>query len=419
MQGGLRTSRALLIAAMALLFGSLTTRSAAQVNPGDVINSANASKIKDLVSPGVLQMVTSGAVSIKVTPTERIDWPPQYKDATEKNSGQVSLSPDHKSLVGYVAGLPFPKIDANDPYAAIKVMWNSQFRPGLTDDYDVRYTSCDVSKGSQVLESYQFGHYAGYSLVGRTEVQPTPIDPDFKESNRYWLFGLYPILQPAELRGGSLLRFRYADGAKADASWAWNPGTRRIREIGEDMLRDPSGLGWAPDRYLGFNSKIEEFDYKLVGQKPMLGCFHAAHSPETACSGSDPGCAENWEMRNLYAVEATPKPGVSGSKAIVYIDSEAWFSPYLDTYRPTGELEEEDVYLLGYADRSNPSATVAVYPVKRIFAAEAVSFDTREGVLTKCYFPGADAQDTEGWYINMGTVDKDFFTTKALERAAH
>jgi hypothetical protein len=356
-------------------------------------------------------------LSLKVVPTQPIAWPPPYRDATEKYSAQVSLSPDHKSLSNYVAGLPFPKIDSNDPNAATKAIWNSQFRPGLTDDYDVRFTSCDVSKGGETIESFQFGHYAGYSLVGRTEVQPIPTDPDFKDSQRYWLFGLYPILQPAELRGGSIARTRFADPAKPDESWVWNPGTRRLRQVGEEMLRDTSGLGWAPDRYLGFNSKVEEFDYKLLGKKKMLGCFHAAHSPASACTGNDPGCAENWEMRDLYVIEATPK--AAGSKTIVYLDSETWFSPYLDTYQPSGALQEADVYLLSAGDRSNPQANVAVYPFTRQFAVTGISFDSGEGVLTRCYLPGADTQDTEGWYINLGTVDKDFFTTKALERAAH
>jgi hypothetical protein len=415
-RAGLAT-KALLIAVMVVTCASLAGPASAQVSPGDQISSANAAKIKDLVSPGVYQLVTTGVVSLKVVPTQSIDWPPPYRDATEKYSAQVSLSPDHKSLVNYTAGLPFPKIDPNDPNAAIKAIWNSQFRPGLTDDYDVRFTDCNISKGGETLESIQFGHYAGYSLVGRIEVQPTPTDPDFKDSNRYWIFGLYPILQPAELRGGSITRTRFADPAKPDESWVWNPGSRRLRQVGEEMLRDTSGLGWAPDRYMGFNSKVEEFDYKLLGQKKMLGCFHAVHSPASACAGNDPGCAESWEMRNLYAVEATPK--ASGSRTIVYLDSETWFSPYLDTYQPSGALEEEDVYLLSAGNRSNPQANVAVYPFIRQFAVTGISFDTREGVLTKCNLPGADTQDTEGWYINMGTVDKEFFTTKALERAAH
>jgi len=60
----------------------------AQVKPGDFITPANADKVKDLVSPGEYWRVANG-MSMKIVPTGLIDWPPPYKEATEKYSGQV------------------------------------------------------------------------------------------------------------------------------------------------------------------------------------------------------------------------------------------------------------------------------------------------------------------------------------------
>ena len=98
-------------ASMLLLVAAPAT---AQVKPGDYISVQNAYKVKDLVSPGVYWRVQSG-MTMKIVPTERIDWPPPYNEATEKYSPQVRLSNDHRSLVGYVAGQPFPLLDPNDP----------------------------------------------------------------------------------------------------------------------------------------------------------------------------------------------------------------------------------------------------------------------------------------------------------------
>src|SRR5215469_18884655 len=155
----------------------------AGVKPGDFITSDSAAQVKDLVSPGVYYKVQHG-MTMKIVPTARIDWPPPYKDATEKYAAQVQLSKDHRSVVGYVAGQPFPLIDANDPYVATKIVWNNVFRPITGDDYDLRFYDCDSSfersgPQQQQVEYFQIGHYAGYDLVGRTEVEPTPIDPDF------------------------------------------------------------------------------------------------------------------------------------------------------------------------------------------------------------------------------------------------
>ena len=59
------------------------------------VTPANASRVKDLVSPGVYYKVQHG-MTMKIVPTERVDWPPPYKEATEKYSAQVSLAPDRR-----------------------------------------------------------------------------------------------------------------------------------------------------------------------------------------------------------------------------------------------------------------------------------------------------------------------------------
>ncbi len=113
----------------------------ATVKPGEVITPTNAAQVRDLVSPGVYYAVVHG-MRMNIIPSERVDWPPPYKDATEKYSQQVRLTNDHRSIVGYVAGQPFPLIDPNDPYVATKIIWNNVFRPISSDDYDLRFYDC-------------------------------------------------------------------------------------------------------------------------------------------------------------------------------------------------------------------------------------------------------------------------------------
>ena len=113
----------------------------ATVKPGDVIAPSNAALVKDLVSPGVYYAVTHG-MRMNIIASERVDWPPPYREATEKYAQQVRLTNDHRSMVGYVAGQPFPLIDANDPYVGTKIIWNNVFRPISSDDYDLRFYDC-------------------------------------------------------------------------------------------------------------------------------------------------------------------------------------------------------------------------------------------------------------------------------------
>src|SRR5207302_7603985 len=136
-----------------------------------------------------------------------------------------------------------------------------------------------------------------------------PIDPDFKKTNRLWLFGLYPVLAPQDARGEGFIRYRYADPGKGDDEWVWNPGSRRVRRLNESIMSDATGAqAWDPDHYSGFNPKTEEYNYKFLGEHNMLGVAHAEHSPEVRCptDGGTSSCPEAWEMRHMYVVEATP-----------------------------------------------------------------------------------------------------------------
>jgi hypothetical protein len=411
----------------------LSTPSHAQVKPGDFITPDNAEKVRDVVGPGVFYKVQHG-MTMKIVPTERVDWPPPYMDATEKYSAQVRLTPDHKSLVGYVAWQPFPLIDVNDPQVATKIIWNNVFRPITTDDYDLRFYDCDSSyerKGAQQqqIEYFQIGHYMGYDLVGRTEVQPTPVDPDFKTTGRYWMFGLYPILAPNEIRGSGIIRWRYADPRKGDDTWSLSAGSRRVRRVDESILSSSTTSGtsahaWDPDHYSGFNPKTEQYNYKFLGEKNMLASIHALHSPEVRCptDGGTSACPEAWEMRHLYIVEAKPdraQTNALDARTVIYLDGEMWFEPYIDTYDRGGHLFRSHIYWLATRDRPVPDAKVAIYPFKRSFVVGAVSTDVQSGLSTMCYLPGMETPERECWYINMGAVDKASFTTDAMVRAAN
>ena len=55
---------------------------------------------------------------------------------------------------------------------------------------------------------------------------------------------------------------------------------------------------------------------------------------------------------------------------------------------------------------------------KREFVVGAASTDVQSGLATMCYLPGKDTPERECWYINMGAVGRDFFSTDAMVRAA-
>ncbi|MBI3001529.1 MAG: DUF1329 domain-containing protein, partial [Deltaproteobacteria bacterium] len=104
----------------------------ADVKPGDTIGPQNWKKVEDMVGPNLLNRIKAG-YSFQIKASKRYTSPKEYVEATEKHSAQVRLG-SKGELLNYVAGLPFPKIEPNDPQAGQKLAWNFYWR-WLGDDF--------------------------------------------------------------------------------------------------------------------------------------------------------------------------------------------------------------------------------------------------------------------------------------------
>jgi Protein of unknown function (DUF1329) len=423
------------VSIVVVFFACSAVASATPIKAGDVITPDTASEVADLVSPGNLVLVKQG-MRMKIVPTERLEWPPPYKSATEKYSSQVKLN-DKGELENYVAGLPFPLLDPNDPRAAAKVVWNFSYRPVATDDLDIRHVE-NVSRrdkdeipGQPILH-VTTEHVALYNNIGRTEVPPIPSDPDGNISGIRYRFGAFPVLEPATIRGFGYMRFRYKDPATEDNIWWYIPSARRVIRSRADAQSDSTNANTIDaDSYFGFAPKVEDFNYRLLGIKPMLAVVHAESLPARACEFDNYRtiCPENWEMRQLYIVEATAKPlawhqeigtsGLSIPKRILYIDSEGWFITASDQYAKTGALWKTLAIFTAYRDRSATGAKAAIYPFKRIFQTAMVDEDILSGFSTVSYTPGQETDEPEGWYINMATLPQSFLEPRHMEFVGH
>ena len=409
---------------MALVLSALGASVLADVAPGDKIDATNVAKAKDLISPGLEWCIKRG-FPITVGESKRVEWPKAYKEATEKYAPQVKLSADGLTVSNYVAGQPFPNLDPKDPQFPLKIMWNYEygFANGL-DDTDLRNFDADTgtipTAGPMTVERhFLLDHLRRLFWTARLYVDPKPEKPN---PNGYRVQqGLYPILEPFDLKGVGALGNRYIDSAKQDDSWLYLPSLRRVRRLSTAQRSDALfGQDTDVDSYYGYAGQVSWMDWKYLGEKEVLGAVHAEHFPVKWAPKVDWAFDDVWEKRKVYVIEGTSKlPQYAYSKRVLFIDKEYWGIPFSDIYDRSGELWKIWINDLTFR-KSVPGNNAIMYEDEMPFAPAIVMVDMQLEHATKASLPSPRFPGEQGWYFHQGEksgATDDWFTVAALVAA--
>lgn len=404
---GLARTGAFLVAAAALVTAAPAV---AQVKPGDVINKASADKVKDLVSPGVHWALKRG-MEIKVVESKPVPWPKAYKEATEKYASQVKIASDGVSVENYVAGMPFPSVDLNDPQVALKIMWNYEYRPypGTDDfvefEFPVYSGALSYDAPMNIERQMLLGEVRRLYYNGRLYVDPKPLLPAKDDYRFKELLG--PVVSPFDLKGLGALTFRYRSASRQDDTWLYMPTLRRVRRLSTTQRSDALfGQDTDPDSFWGYNGHIAWQKWKFLGEKEMLGVIHGAHFPMKRCEGgADFAFCDDWEMRKVYVIEGVSKlPQYAYGKRVIYIDKEGYVVVYSDIYDRRGEIWK--LWIDNHQFRKQARSGSEAYDEERNFYAGFTMIDTQLGHATYTPHPGPEVPDHDGWYFNAGANSK-------------
>ena len=419
--------RQLAAACGALAILALGTAAArADVQPGDVINKDNKDKVTDLVSPGVMWCIEHG-MTMKIVPYKKIEWNPPYKEATEKYSGQVKLSADGRTIENHTAGLPFPNIDPNDPNVALKIMFNYEYKPYVTDDQDLRNFDADTGtvsdKPLEVERHYILDHLRTLFYTARLYVDPKPILLPNSENVRAKQ-SLHPILEPFDLKGVGLTDIRYLDPDRQDDTWLYLPTLRRVRRLSSAQRSDALfGQDTDVDSYGGYAGQIPWFTWKFLGSKQILGTFHAEHFPVEYCpGGADFVYCDNWELRDVWVVEGTAKQAqYAYGKRVLFIDKETYQIAYSDIYDKAGQLWKVWINQFGFRNKAAPGYG-DTYDSDMPFTHSITMADLQLSHATRAALPSSKYPGEPGWYFNQGAktgLTEEFFTIAHMISASN
>ncbi len=320
----------------------------ADVQPGDTITKENMDKAADLLTPAMKWYVENG-MPMKIAPYKKIQWPRLYREATEKYSGQVKISPDGREIFNYVAGAPFPNIDPNDPLVGFKIMWNQEQKPAYTDNVGTEWIMRLVNSKGEMERQYGSSFWRRMMWTGRLYADPKPVVPHNPAIRYTEQFG--PLFEPNDLKGAGVLVNRYMAIESPDDSYMYLPELRRVRRI---SVANRSDAFWGSDYDLdslwGFNSKVSYWTFRLLGEKEVLAPMHSGkygdHSIWCAPADGKSGvrafmpCGIPWEKRPVWVVEGLPTAysQYAFSKRIMYIDKDTLAPATMEAYDQGGEL---------------------------------------------------------------------------------
>jgi hypothetical protein len=282
----------------------------------------------DLLPDPVLDRVKKGEYSFKVIPVDpdrfRANYSAKFWAASEANAGKYDIAPNICGLVDkatgkmptFFFGLPFPKIDRDDPQAGCKIAWNFTSASMQGEGGGATFTINGLDTDGE------FKHIKvsveGMSFLGR---HGGPIDnPEGLRTT-----GMAFLHEPPDIEGVSFLLKRDNDWESSDNLWGYIPSTRRVRKLNSATRSDPiGGMDVFADDGNCYAGKTEYFKWKLTGERKILAPVIGPYALPLKKVSETRSDVEIPYMRGAYET-----PGAKGVPwlivdGLVYVPRDVW-----------------------------------------------------------------------------------------------
>ncbi len=341
--------------AVALMFFMLIfagNAMATDVAEGTVLSKANLAelenqtfqgiKIGDLLTDSQKMWIKDYDLKMKLSKTTELKLDPAYLAATKKNAGLAKFDTGTKAVSNYKAGIPFPKVDENDPDAGYKLAWNNYYaNPVMGDNW--------IATGDVSIVEAEKGRVDRFEAKSAKMIMEGRTTGDASIGNkgdhaRYLLV----ISKPYDLAGLGIFTKQYSTG-KSDDAWAYVKSIRRTRRIagGKSWMDPQPKMDLLNDDNQAMNAYPLWYQgWKLIGKRWILGIVtghktdnkpHFEDNVEQAFPYWNPTNV-NWEPREVYVIEAIPPKEHPYSKKVLYMDAKYPFFYQSDLYDRKGEF---------------------------------------------------------------------------------
>jgi hypothetical protein len=257
--------------ALGLFVLAITAHAGTPPPVGGVLDKTTAAAAEGLLPPETLARYAAGEFTNTIAAwPPGPPWEPAFDAACKQNADRFDVD-QHGTIVEKASGkpatgiygLPF-RIDANDPKAGVKVMWNAYYAlwrvASSHDVLGIAWVGRTAKQRDAILESHLLFYEGAPSARA-----PKENALDLAQQARA------VVTSPADLNGTASLSWRFRDPGKQDQSWTYVPALRRVRQVspanrsdgflGSDLSQDDGAI---------FDGKPEAFEWKLVGSRKAL-----------------------------------------------------------------------------------------------------------------------------------------------------
>ena len=307
-----------------------------ELAPGTTISQDSWEPAKNYLPPEILDKITAGEFSFSIQETTDLPVSEAYIEATKKYATQVKIGADGE-LEGYVAGLPFPVLDPNDPQAGLKAAWNVRHRDfgDVMQAWNTFRLLPESGPPEREVENYYVVAY------GMHRPHSNGQNPNRWEREGILYKEFYHILAPFDLKNSMSVKLRYVRDHYNDDNWLYSPTSRKIRKLIVKQDEASYDSGFLNEDYFGFWGYIRACDWKFLGTRRMLAPVGVKAVSVTFGGRGHWYPVSPWELREMLVLEGVPKTsGHPYSRRVLYIDRQMFTPIYVLFYDRQGKHQK-------------------------------------------------------------------------------
>lgn len=314
---------------------------AESVTPGQTLTQQDRKVLEPLIPQTAWDYYFFDGMDMEITETG--DYPPPEDWGHNVPSG-YRLDEQGVLLDFKGGGYPFPDVQADDPQAAPKVVWNMLWRPGA-EGFVMPMVTWLRSQNGQLDRRLEFTAVSSRYAQGEHCLVPGYEEVKTKQHMEF--------RSPRDMAGAKTLTKSYVDHYREDDGWMYMPAQRKPRRtLASERTSELMGMDFTVEDMMGFGGKVFEHTWTYLGTRKVLATMNVRDNPEAGGPHLWVPNKARWEVREAHVIQIDPKASNHPySHKIIFVDTETFWTLWMFGFdRQDDQLLRMNQHFLKYTE---------------------------------------------------------------------